>query len=67
MNLHMDLQKIIYVEALNNAVYIINHKPSNPLDMKFLEEKWSEKEVNLSHHRVFDAVVYMYIYEASRE
>lgn len=46
---------------------MVNHVPSIPLDLKFLDEKWFEKDMNSSHLKVFGVVVYLYINETSIE
>ncbi len=67
MRLHARLPKSFWVEALNTAVYLVNHGPSVPLNMQLPEEAWSGKKVSLSHLRVFGAVAYLHIDEASRD
>ena len=66
MRIHAGLPKIFWAEAVNAATYLINRGPSIPLDGKILEEVWSEKEVNISHLKVFGCISYVHIDSAER-
>ena len=66
MRIHAGLPKMFWAEAVNTAAYLINRGPSIPLDGKIPGEVWSEKEVNLSHLRVFGCISYVHIDYAER-
>ncbi|KAL5841649.1 hypothetical protein ACOSQ3_012252 [Xanthoceras sorbifolium] len=66
MRLHAGLPKMLWAEAVNTAAYLINRGPSVPLDGGIPEEVWSEKEVNISHLRVFGCISYVHIDSVER-
>ena len=61
MRLHSGLPKMFWADAVNTAVYLINHGPSVPLKHRLPEEVWSGREVSLNHLKVFGCVSYVYI------
>ena len=61
MRLHSGLPKVFWADAVNIAIYLINCGPSVPLEYRLPEEVWSEKEVKLTHLKVFDCVSYVHI------
>ena len=66
MRIHAGLPKMFWAEAINTAAYLINRGPSIPLDGGIPEEVWSEKEVKLSHLKVFGCISYVHIDSADR-
>ncbi|KAE8683538.1 hypothetical protein F3Y22_tig00111200pilonHSYRG00002 [Hibiscus syriacus] len=66
MRIHAGLPKFLWAEAINTAAYLINRRPSVPLDDRIPEEVWSKKEINLSHLRVFGYISYVHIDSAER-
>ncbi|KAE8686265.1 hypothetical protein F3Y22_tig00111070pilonHSYRG00067 [Hibiscus syriacus] len=66
MRIHAGLPKLLWVEAINIAAYLINHGPSVPLDGGIPEEAWSKKEINFSQLRVFGYISYVHINSAER-
>lgn len=64
--LQSSLPKQLWAEAVNTTTYLINQGPSVPLDQKIPKEVWSEKEVKLSHLRVFGYVAYLHISDQGR-
>ena len=61
MRLHSGLPKMFWADAVNTAVYLINHGPSVPLKHRLPEEVWSGREVSLNHLKVFGCVSYVHI------
>ena len=49
MRIHAGLPKQFRADAVNTAVYLINRRPSMPLNCGIPEETWTDKEVNLNH------------------
>ncbi|KAE8692869.1 Detected protein of unknown function [Hibiscus syriacus] len=66
MRIHARLPKLLWVEAINTAAYLINCGPLVPLDGGIPEEVWSKKEINLSHLRMFGCISYVHIDSAER-
>ena len=66
MRIHAGLPKQFWAEAVNTAAYLINRGPSVPLEHRIPEEVWSEKEVKLSHLKVFGCVSYVHISDQAR-
>ena len=66
MRLHSGLPEMFWAEAVSTAAYLINRSPSTPLDFKLPEEVWSDKQVNLSHLKVFGCVSYVHVNAADR-
>ena len=60
MRLHSKLPKAFWVDAVNTIVYLINHGPLVLLEYKLPEQIWSEKEVRLTHLKVFGCVSYVH-------
>ena len=50
MRLHARLPLNMWVEAMNNVVYLINRGPSTPLGCGILEEAWTSKKAMLVKH-----------------
>ena len=61
MKLHARLPKIFWADAVSTATYLINQKPSVPMEFKLPKEVWSGKEVKSSHLKVFGCVSYVHI------
>ena len=55
------LSKQFWADAVNKAVYLINSRPSVPLNCGIPEEAWIGKEVNLNHLRTFGYISYVHI------
>ncbi|KAE8668800.1 TBC1 domain family member 15-like [Hibiscus syriacus] len=66
MRIHVGLPKLLWAEAINTAAYLVNRGPSVPLDGGIPNEVWGEKEINLSHLRVFGCISYVHINSAER-
>ncbi|KAE8693713.1 putative beta-D-xylosidase [Hibiscus syriacus] len=66
MRIHDGLPKLLWSEAINTAVYLINRGPSVPLDGGIPEGVWSRKEINISHLRVFGCISYVHINSTER-
>ncbi|KAE8657593.1 ABC transporter B family member 6 [Hibiscus syriacus] len=66
MRIHFRLPKLLWAEAINTAAYLINCERSVPLDGGIPEEVWSNKEINLSHLRVFGCISYVHINSTKR-
>ena len=47
--------------TISTAAYLINRRPSVPMEFRLLEEVWRGKEVKFSHLKVFGCVSYVYI------
>ncbi|KAL8104982.1 hypothetical protein AgCh_028950 [Apium graveolens] len=67
MRLHAGLPKMFWADAVSTAAYLINRGPSSPLGFKIPEEEWQEKEVNLSHLRIFGCVSYVRVKDSDRD
>ncbi|KAL8092162.1 hypothetical protein AgCh_034456 [Apium graveolens] len=67
MRLHTEFPKMFWPDAVSTAAYLINRGPSSPLGFKIPEEEWQEKEVNLSHLRVFGCVSYVRVKDSDRD
>ena len=61
MCIHAGLPKQFWAEAVTTSVYLINRRPSNPLNGGLPKEAWIGNEVNLSHLLVFGCISYVYI------
>ena len=61
MTLHAALPKTFQANAVSTAAYLINRGPSIPMEFRFPEEVWSNKEVKFSHLKVFSCVSYVHI------
>jgi hypothetical protein len=66
MRIHAGLPDMFWADAVNTAAYLINRGPSVPLNHLLPEEKWSGKEIGLSHLRVFGCVAYVHIESGAR-
>ena len=62
MRIHSGLPKTLWVDAVNIAVYLINRRPSVPLEFKLPEEVWTRKELKYSHLRTFGCTAYVRVY-----
>ena len=67
MQIQFGLPKAFWAKAINTAAYLINRGPSVPLNYQLPEEVWSEKEVKLSHLRIFCYVSYILTDSNSRD
>ncbi|KAL8112467.1 hypothetical protein AgCh_019972 [Apium graveolens] len=67
MRLPAGLPKMFWADAVSTTAYLINRGPSSPLGFKIPEEEWQEKEVNLSHLRVFGYVSYVRVKDSDRD
>ncbi|RVW41057.1 Retrovirus-related Pol polyprotein from transposon TNT 1-94 [Vitis vinifera] len=45
MRLHVGLPKTFWADAVSTVAYLINRRPSVPMEFRLLEEVWSGKEV----------------------
>ena len=61
MKLHVGLSKIFWADAVSTATYLINQRPSVPMEFRLPEEVWSGKEVKFSHLKVFGCVSFVHI------
>lgn len=61
MMLHAGLPKTFWADAVSTAAYLINIEPFIPLNHRLSEEVWSEREVNLSHLKVFGCALYFHV------
>ena len=61
MQIHADLPKQFWANAINTTVYLINTGPSVPLNCGISEETWTGKEVNLNHLRALSCISYVHI------
>ena len=61
MRLHVNFSKTFWTDVIDTIAYLIDRESSVPLGYKIFEEEWTEKEVNLSHLKVFCYVSYVYI------
>ena len=61
MRLHAGLPKTFWADVVSTAAYLINRGPSIPMEFRFPEEVWSNKEVKFSHLKVFSYVSYVHI------
>ena len=59
MRIQSSLPKQFWACAVSTAAYLINRGPSKPLGLRIPEEVWTEKEVKLSHLKVFGCVSYI--------
>ena len=51
--MHVGLPLHFWLDAVHTIVYLINKRPSNPLDGGILEEAWMGKKVNYSFLKTF--------------
>ena len=61
MRLHSGLPKTFQADAVSTAAYLINQRPSVPMEFRLPEEVWSGKEVKFSHLKVFGYVSYVHV------
>jgi len=47
-------------------MYLVNRRPSMPLNFGILEETWTNEELNLNHLRTFGCISYVYIELSNR-
>jgi hypothetical protein len=66
MRLHVGLPKTFRIDVVSTAVYLINRGSSIPMSHRLLEEVWSGKEVNFSHLKIFDCMLYVFINRDAR-
>lgn len=55
-----------WAEAVNTSVYLINRSPTKLFKDMAPEEKWSGKEINLNHLRIFGSIAYVHIPKQKR-
>ena len=60
------LPKAYWAEAVNTAIYLKNHSPTQSLKNRIPEEIWTGKQVNLSHLRVFGCEAHVLIPKEKR-
>ncbi|WVZ18168.1 hypothetical protein V8G54_005490, partial [Vigna mungo] len=56
-----------WADAINTIAYLINKRPSIPLDYKLPKEVWSGNEVSLAHLKVFGCTSYILLESNSRD
>ena len=61
MRLNAGLPKVIWVETINTANFIINRSPSSTIDFKIPEEVQSGKLVDYSSLKIFGVPAYMHV------
>ena len=61
MRIHSELPKIICVDSVNTAAYLINRGPSVPLEFKFPEEVWTRIGLKHNHLRTFGCTTYFHV------
>jgi hypothetical protein len=66
MLVNAGLPKQFWAEAVNTAAYLINRGPSTAIECKLPEDEWTEKEVKLSHLRIFGCVSYVHVNAENR-
>lgn len=67
VRLHMGLPPYLWAATVDAAVYLINRSPSSALDGKIPRERWSGKEINYSHLKVFGCIAYALIDREDRK
>ena len=66
MHLQAGLPKQFWAEGVSISAYLINRGPSVPLEHIIPEEVWGDKEVKLSHLKVFGCVAYVHVSDQAR-
>ena len=66
MQIFVGLPKQFWTDAVNTAMYLVNRRPSVPLNYGILEKTWTDEEVNLNHLRTFGCISYVYIELSNR-
>lgn len=66
MRLNAGLPKQFWVEVVNTVAYLINKGPLVSIGCRLPKEAWTEKEVKLSHLRIFGCISYVHINSADR-
>ena len=61
MRLHTGFPLSMWVQGINNFVYLINIGPSTPLGCGILEEAWTSKKVSYSFVKTFGCEVFALI------
>ena len=61
MRLHARLPLHMWVEAINNVVYLIHRGPSTPLGCGIPEEAWTGKKVSYSFLKTFSCEAFSFI------
>ena len=57
----------LWVEACNTVVYLRNESPQRILGMITHEENFSRRKPDVSHFRIFGAIVYRHVSKDSRK
>ena len=60
------LPKFLWAEAANTAVYVQNRCPHQALGSKTPEEKFTGKEPDVSHFKIFGSPVYFHVSKEKR-
>jgi len=66
MHLQSGLPKQFWAEAVSIAAYLINRRPSKPLDLAIPKEILTGKEEKLSHLKMFGCVSYVHVSDHAR-
>ena len=66
MWLHARLPLKMWVEVVNNAIYLINRGPSTPLSCGIPEEAWIGKKVSYSFLKTFGCEAFAHIDSKNR-
>jgi hypothetical protein len=61
-----NLPNYFWAEAVATIVYIMNRTPTAIIHGMTLEEKFTGKKPDVSHHRVFGCIAYMHVPEEKR-
>ncbi|GKA64623.1 putative RNA-directed DNA polymerase [Tanacetum coccineum] len=67
MRLHAGLPKMCWKDSVTTITYLINRGPFVPLGFQIPEEEWQEKEVSLTHLRVFGCDSYVKVKDVTRD
>ena len=66
MRLHASFPLNMWVEAINNTIYLINRGPSTPLGCGIPEEAWTGKKVSFFFLRTFRCEAFSHIDSENR-
>ncbi|PKA51959.1 Retrovirus-related Pol polyprotein from transposon TNT 1-94 [Apostasia shenzhenica] len=61
MRLYAGLPKSFWAEAVSTSAYLLNRGPSVLLNFSLPEEKWTGKQLDLTHLRVFGYLSYVHV------